>query len=291
MADRQPQPARTSDAIQALIIGGVPAEIGRLRRLLGTVPGIALVGVAPTLEQAAGLIRSRAPDVVFLDVDAADFEGPSLLGTEDASISVVVVADDSQLAADAFGHGAVDFLLRPLTPAGMDVAVHRLHALLDRRSDRPPDGQRPRQPGRRRPPEPEPPDEADTATPVPGRGGTLSIDDRVAVSLERGRSVDLVPVSEILWIESLQNYTRLQLVGRKPVVIKRTLSDWEAMLPPEHFGRISRSLMIQLTRLRSSLWQSRDETLLAFDGTDARLSIGRSAAARLRELFRGPGMA
>lgn len=290
MADRQPQTARTSGAINALIIGGGSAEIARLRKLLGTVPGIELTGDAPTLGEAAGLIRDQAPDVAFLDADAADFEGPSLLGTDDASISVLVVANDAELAADAFGRGAVDFLLRPLTRAGLEVAVHRLNALLDRLPDRLPDRQRPRQPSRRRP-DPEPPGAADAATSATGREGSLSIDDRVAVSLERGRSVDLVPVSEIVWIESLQNYTRLQLVDRKPVVIKRTLSDWEAMLPPEHFGRISRSLMIQLTRLRSSLWQSRDETLLAFDGTDARLSIGRSAAARLKELFRGPGMA
>lgn len=286
MADRQPQAARTSDDISAVIIGGGPAEITRLRKLLGTVPGVELTGDAPTLAEAASLIRDRAPDVAFLDADAADFEGPSLLGTDDVSISVVVVANDAELAADAFGRGAVDFLLRPLTRAGLGIAVHRLNALLDRRPDR----QRPRQPSRRRP-DAEPLGAADAATSATGREGSLSIDDRVAVSLERGRSVDLVPVSEIVWIESLQNYTRLQLVDRKPVVIKRTLSDWEAMLPPEHFGRISRSLMIQLTRLRSSLWQSRDETLLAFDGTDARLSIGRSAAARLKELFRGPGTA
>ena len=96
-----------------------------------------------------------------------------------------------------------------------------------------------------------------------------------------------MPVSDIVWIEALQNYSRLQLVDRKPVILKRTLTEWESLLPAEHFGRISRSVIIQLSRLRSSQWQSRDETLLAFDGIEERLPIGRSAAARLKELFRG----
>jgi len=99
--------------------------------------------------------------------------------------------------------------------------------------------------------------------------------------------VELVPVADIIWVEALQNYTRLQLRGGKPIVLKRTLAEWQAILPPDHFGRIGRSLIIQLARLRSTRWQSRDETLLVFEGVENTLPIGRSAAARLKELFRG----
>lgn len=275
MAFRKTGELRRAAPIRAMIVGGDPTERTRFRRLVGGLSGIELLADADSLPAAVDLIRTQAPDVVFIDAGLADFAGPTLLPTAGAAIPVVVVADDAVAAAEAFRRGAVDFLLRPLTRAALVVAVSRLEAVLNLRPSRKPPGAAD--------------DETVAATPTGPREATLSIDDRVAVSLERGRSVDLVPVSEIVWIESLQNYTRLQLVGRKPVVIKRTLSDWEAMLPPEHFGRISRSIVIQLTRLRSSLWRSRDETLLAFEGIDDRLTIGRSAAARLKELFRGPG--
>jgi two-component system LytT family response regulator len=249
--------------------------------VLTTVSAIDLVGETTVLAGASDLIRAHRPDVVFIDAKTADRAGSGLLAAADPSVSFVVVADDAAFAADAFRRGAVDYLLRPLTSGGLTVTVRRLEFMLSRQAA----GSAP-QPSATQPRSGRAGDEPATAA-GGSREAALTIDDKVAVSLERGRSVDLVPVSDIVWIEALQNYSRLQLVDRKPVILKRTLTEWESLLPAEHFGRISRSVIIQLTRLRSSQWQSRDETLLAFDGIEERLPIGRSAAARLKELFRG----
>ena len=55
-------------------------------------------------------------------------------------------------------------------------------------------------------------------------------------------------------------------------------------LPADLFPRLGRSQIIRLARLSLVTWKSREETVLSFTGSPDALAIGRSAAARLREL-------
>ena len=70
-------------------------------------------------------------------------------------------------------------------------------------------------------------------------------------------------------------------------MFRRSLGQWEALLPAEKFVRIGRSQLVHLGRIALVRWKSRDETLLFFAGSEQRLSIGRHAAIRLRELVDG----
>mgnify|MGYP006280367829 CR=1 FL=1 len=64
------------------------------------------------------------------------------------------------------------------------------------------------------------------------------------------------------------------------------MQEWEQLLGASgEFHRLGRSLIIRLAGLRSTQWQSRDQTLLFFAGVPEPLPIGRTAAARLRELL------
>jgi two-component system LytT family response regulator len=86
-------------------------------------------------------------------------------------------------------------------------------------------------------------------------------------------------------VEAVRNYTRVQARERRPRIIRRTMAEWEAILPGGSFGRVSRSLIMQLTAIRSMQWQSRDQTLVFFSGVNDPLPIGRAATARLKDLL------
>ena len=91
--------------------------------------------------------------------------------------------------------------------------------------------------------------------------------------------------SDIVWVEAVRNYTRVQSRDRRPRIIRRTMAEWEAILPAAAFGRVSRSLIMQLAAIRSMQWQSRDQTLVFFVGATESLPIGRAATSRLKELL------
>jgi two-component system LytT family response regulator len=105
------------------------------------------------------------------------------------------------------------------------------------------------------------------------------------VASQTGEKV-VFQLHDILWIESMGNYSQVCTGdGQIPLVFRRSLGQWEALLPVGKFVRIGRSQLVQLGRIALVRWKSRDETALFFEGSEQRLAIGRHAAIRLRELL------
>jgi DNA-binding LytR/AlgR family response regulator len=72
-----------------------------------------------------------------------------------------------------------------------------------------------------------------------------------------------------------------------PERLEQSVAQWQADLPSAAFVRLSRSLIVNVTRLEKTQWRSRDEKLLTFLGRDDTIVIGRLAASRLREILGG----
>lgn len=86
-------------------------------------------------------------------------------------------------------------------------------------------------------------------------------------------------------IRALVVYTRVQLRDRRPGMARRTMAEWDSILPAAAFGRISRSPVIQIAAIRMTQRQSRQQTLVHFHGVEAPLPLGRAGTTRLKELM------
>ncbi len=114
----------------------------------------------------------------------------------------------------------------------------------------------------------------------PRSSGTL---DEAVESVVEGGKITRIPLERILWIEACQNYTLVRRVDfEASVMVSRTLSDWERLLPKQSFERLSRSLIVHLPPIQTVHWQSREETFVDFLDCKHRLSLGRTASLRLK---------
>jgi two-component system LytT family response regulator len=95
-------------------------------------------------------------------------------------------------------------------------------------------------------------------------------------------------VADVIWVESLQNYSIVQLPGQERRSIKRTLTEWSELLPERDFVRIGRSHLIQLAKLATITSPARNEWLAHFRDVGQPLRLGRAAASKLRAILRGP---
>jgi two-component system LytT family response regulator len=104
-------------------------ELARLelRRLLRVHVDIEIVGEARDGEEALLLIRQLAPDIVFLDIQMPGMNGFDLLDAIPGEIPTVVftTAYDHH-AIKAFEVNALDYLLKPIAPTRLAVALDRL---------------------------------------------------------------------------------------------------------------------------------------------------------------------
>lgn len=255
--------------ITALVVDDEPRAVSALADLLETFPGMDVIGTARDVGDAERFLAGRSPDVVFLDIDMPGRVGFDLVPSVPATTRIVFVTAHDARSLDAFRVGAVDYLLKPVDRDRLAITIERLEAWV-------------------------PAARLDDASggPSAGRGGDGDDRSQTAAGMVRlvftgDRGSETVPLADIIWVEGVRNYTRVQLRDREPGMVRRTMAEWEAILPAAAFGRISRSLIIQLAAIRATQWQSRLQTLLFFHGVEDALPLGRAGTTRLKELVQG----
>src|SRR5712691_4138423 len=124
--------------LRAVLVDDEQLARDELGYLLGRIGGIEVIGQAGNGIEALTTIDRLQPDVVFLDVQM-----PGLTGFEVArrmldgqtAVQIIFVTAYDQHAIEAFEVNAVDYLLKPVDPSRLEVAVERARRRIQ--SDRP----------------------------------------------------------------------------------------------------------------------------------------------------------
>lgn len=260
-----------ADLLRVLIVDDEPLARQRLLDLLEQERA-EIVGTAANGREAVEAIRTKQPELVFLDVQMPGLTGLDVvreIGPEAMPVTVFVTAFD-QHALAAFEAQALDYLLKPFEDerfygafarAADAVRLRQVDALQDRLrallSGTP------------------------TAEPVAGPPTYL---ERIAVEM-RGQ-LRVVPVERIDYVAADGPYAELH-AGSDTFVVRERMQTLEDRLDPAHFFRIHRSTIVRLDRVEALLTaQGGDYAVKLTDGTRLRVSRARrdALAARLGTL-------
>src|SRR5437763_17139752 len=114
--------------LRAVLVDDEQLARDELGYLLGQVGGVEVIGQAGNGLEALTTIERMQPDVVFLDVQMpglTGFEVARRLIANRAGSQIVFVTAYDQHAIEAFEVNAVDYLLKPVDQARLEVAVDR----------------------------------------------------------------------------------------------------------------------------------------------------------------------
>jgi two-component system, LytTR family, response regulator len=221
--------------IRTLIVDDEPPARANLRVLLHLDHEIEIVGECGSGMEALTEIRSKKPDLVFLDVQMPECDGfdvLELLGGELPAIIFVTAYD--QYALRAFEAGALDYLLKPFDNARFERALARAKERISH------------------------------GKPAPKKL------ERFAV--KRTGQVSFVNIAEIDWIEAADYYACLH-VGAKSHLLRRSMAELEEDLDPTRFCRIHRSAIVNLERVQAlELREDGEHDVRLNDGTRLRMS-------------------
>ena len=198
-----------------------------LARLLKVFPEIHVTGEAVNAREARERIRALRPDLMFLDIQMPEATGFDLLDSlGDQAPRIIFTTAYDAFALRAFDFGAVDYLLKPIAPKRLAVALQRASG-----SDSPV----------------EPLEDIEGGL-VDAPVKPLGLQDKVL--LGSPDQIAYVPVSSIILAESLGSHSKVWLEDG-PLVIRRSLAALESRLPPEFFMRANRSQLINLEQVKS----------------------------------------
>jgi two-component system, LytTR family, response regulator len=103
----------------------------RLARLLSALPDVVVCGEAADGEAVLAAARAGGLDVILLDIHMPGLSGLDTLALlPEEGPRVILCTAHAEHAVDAFEHGAVDYVLKPVEAARLQKALERARARL-----------------------------------------------------------------------------------------------------------------------------------------------------------------
>lgn len=222
--------------LRALIVDDEALARRRVRQLLAAESGIDVVAECESGPDAVIAIGRERPDLLFLDVQMPEMDGFAVLDQlprEQLPWVIFTTAFDRH-AVRAFEAHAIDYLLKPLQADRFHEAIQRVRAHTARRQAA-----------------------ATVETLLAFLQSRPTVDRRAPENTRRlsrltvksGEKVVVVRTVDIEAVESAGNYVSVH-VGAESHILRDTLTALEAQLDPDRFLRISRSALVNLTRVK-----------------------------------------
>jgi two-component system response regulator LytT len=260
-------------ALRAVLVDDEELARDELGYLLDQVGGVEVIGQAGNGVEALTTIDKLQPDVVFLDVQMpglTGFEVARRLLVNRAASQIIFVTAYDQHAIEAFEVNAVDYLLKPVDQARLEVAVDRARRRIA--TDRPADGA---------------PNvnNAELEKIIQAVAERQSRRERLAIKV--GERFLLVQAEEIIYA-SLADEGITVVTGQYAGTSNyRTLDELHDRLDPSVFWRVHRSHLVNINKIKEIVpWFSRNYILRMKDAKATEIPVSRTQTRRLRDYLK-----
>jgi two-component system response regulator LytT len=254
--------------LRAVLVDDEQLARDELAYLLGQVGGVEVIGQAGNGLEALTAIDRLQPDIVFLDVQMpglTGFEVARRLLDQRATSHIIFVTAYDQHAIEAFEVNAVDYLLKPVDPARLDVAVERAR----RRMAATPPGMSN--------------DQLEKIVQLVAE--RQSRRERLAIKV--GERFLLVQADEIIYASLADDNITVVTPQHSGTSNYRTLDELQARLDPSTFWRVHRSHLVNINKIKEIVpWFSRNYILRMKDAKSTEIPVSRMQTRRLREYLK-----
>ena len=224
--------------ISALIVDDEKSGRENLSGLLKThCPNIAVIAEAKSVSEAISAIENYSPQLVFLDIEMPGENGFQLLEHfRDFQFEVIFVTAYDNYAIKAIRFSAADYILKPINLHELKTAVDKVAEQIRQKTENEKIKQlyfnvhHPRDP---------------------------------KIGLPTNDRIEFVEVKNIIRCQGDGNYTHLFFSGRKPLLIAKTLIEFEDLLEEHAFIRVHKTHLVNLNYVTAFLKNDGGQLILS----------------------------
>ncbi len=210
-----------SKKITCLAVDDEPLALSVLKKYIGSVDSLELVGTCENAVQALKLLQQYKVDLIFLDIQMPQIMGTDFIRTLKKSPKIIFTTAFRKYAIEGFELDAVDYLLKPISFERFLKAVNKV-----------------------------------LQTNLDATDSAYHLNESVSESVQPyayfrvDRKMVKVFLQDILYIEGFSDYVKI-ITNSKTLITKQLISTLEETLPQELFMRIHRSFIISLNKINS----------------------------------------
>lgn len=202
--------------IRCIAIDDEPPALVLLKEYISQCPGLELIQIFDDAITGSEFLQSNTVDLLFIDINMPDITGLDLVRSLTIKPMIIFTTAHKKFAIDGFELDAVDYLLKPISFERFSKAVNKAIDYFDYKK------------------KPE----------------TEEVENLFVYAEYR---MVKVPLEDIEYIESLEDYIRINLVADKPIMTLMTMKKVLEKLPPAKFKRIHRSYIVATDKVKSIL--------------------------------------
>ncbi len=210
--------------IKCVAIDDEPLALRQITSYIERIEFLELVDSWSDPHRALNTLNSNNDiTLLFVDIDMPDINGIELVKRLDKRYYIIFTTAYSQYAIDGFRLSAVDYLLKPFSFSEFEKAVNKVRYLSELK---------------------EISDEQITEH-------NHREESPLYISVKSDYKVVPVRVSDIIYIESIGEYIRLNLRDETSITTLYRLKNMEAELPATQFARVHRSYIVNIYEVRN----------------------------------------
>lgn len=237
-------------------------RIGMRALLERFAPNIKIMGEGDSVESGYEILNVLMPQVVFLDIQLNDGTGFDILEklkqkNGEIKTNIVFITAHEQYAIKAFRFSALDFLLKPVDPDDLQKVIAKIHAEIEKNN-------------------------SFSHIDLLLENIRKKVDNFKRIALSNSDGIHLFEINDIIRCESEDNYTKFFIKNSKPVLISKTLKEYEELLSEHGFERIHQSHLINLNYLKSYIKKDGGYVIMQ---DDSHLPISQRKKERLQNIL------
>lgn len=215
-----------------------------LCRLLGALwPELRIVASCDDGLAALEALHEHQPDVAFLDIRMPGVSGLEVARRAPRATRIVFTTAYDEYAVKAFEHGAIDYLLKPISHERLGLSLLRLRERLAAG---------------------DPSDISDTIEAL--KAGPPRTPGRIRwITATIGNTTRMFPIEEVLFFRAQDKYTRVVTAGDE-AQIRMPLKELVGVLDPDEFWQVHRSTIVRAAAIHSVRRQDDGKWLLKLKG-------------------------
>jgi DNA-binding LytR/AlgR family response regulator len=243
----------------ALIAEDEPMLRAQLKaRLAEAWPELALIAEAANGADALAMYEVHRPDIVFLDIRMPVKSGIEVAHALDGRCHVVFVTAYDEYAITAFDEGAVDYVLKPVSPERIAKVVTRLKYRL---ASAPLD-----------------------LSAVLARLATRESNGHLKwIRASLGATMKLIATEDVLYFQAEDKYTKV-VTAAGDAHIKKPIKELFDELDPEAFWQIHRATIVNLRAIARVERDWRDQPVILLRDRSEKLTVSRTFAHRFKAM-------
>ena len=212
--------------IRTVIIDDEKNAAELVENMLGIYCGsVNVVGKADSVKSGFEMLTEMEPDLVFLDVQMGDGTGFDLLKKFDTiGFKVIFITAYQEYAINAFRYSAIDYLLKPVNPDHLILAVEKAEKTIK---------------------------SEDMGLDIKVLLNNMSQPplQRKKIVLKTADRIYVVNVDEITRCESDGSYTHVYLENGSRIMVSKLLKEFDQLLTQDGFVRVHQSHLVNLEYL------------------------------------------